>query len=159
MCGGPGACARRCREDAAHPARERAVRERVESYGDDGARLDAVERRQIDPIAIVGVGCRFPGGVDSPNAFWHLVRAGRDPKSVSVPGFYPDNGTVRGDLYDPAGVPRRGPGVHAPMSSSPASPARSPASTTLDRVAARLPEAVAKAPGDGVVGSVGCGVG
>jgi myxalamid-type polyketide synthase MxaE and MxaD len=31
-----------------------------------------------EAIAIVGIGCRFPGGVDSPRAFWRLLRDGGD---------------------------------------------------------------------------------
>lgn len=31
-----------------------------------------------EPIAIVGIGCRFPGGVNSPETFWNLLRDGTD---------------------------------------------------------------------------------
>ena len=31
-----------------------------------------------DAIAIVGIGCRFPGGVDDPASFWKLLSEGRD---------------------------------------------------------------------------------
>ncbi len=31
-----------------------------------------------EPLAIVGIGCRFPGGADSPEAFWRLLNAGVD---------------------------------------------------------------------------------
>ena len=42
------------------------------------ARLDASERARHEPIAIVGAGCRFPGGADSPEAYWELIRDGVD---------------------------------------------------------------------------------
>ncbi len=31
-----------------------------------------------EPIAIVGIGCRFPGGADSPETYWDLLRDGKD---------------------------------------------------------------------------------
>lgn len=40
------------------------------------ARSEAVLR--ADPIAVVGMGCRLPGGVQSPEDFWRLLRDGVD---------------------------------------------------------------------------------
>ena len=37
------------------------------------------------PVAIIGMGCRFPGGADSPAAYWRLLAAGRDALA-DVPG-------------------------------------------------------------------------
>ena len=48
------------------------------------ARLDAAERGRTEPIAIVGMGCRFPGGAHDPEAFWRLLEAGGDA-IVEVP--------------------------------------------------------------------------
>jgi myxalamid-type polyketide synthase MxaD len=40
--------------------------------------LERRDRERSEPIAIVGMGCRFPGGSASPEAFWELLREGRD---------------------------------------------------------------------------------
>jgi myxalamid-type polyketide synthase MxaE and MxaD len=37
-----------------------------------------LERARREPIAIVGMACRFPGGADGPAAFWKLLQEGRD---------------------------------------------------------------------------------
>jgi acyl transferase domain-containing protein len=44
----------------------------------------ALARQLAEPIAIIGMACRFPGGVESPEAFWQLLRAGVDA-IVEVP--------------------------------------------------------------------------
>ena len=41
-------------------------------------RLAAEESKNREPIAIVGIGCRFPGGVRSPEDLWELVDSGVD---------------------------------------------------------------------------------
>lgn len=42
------------------------------------ARLDAIEQKRSEPIAIVGMACRFPGRADSAAAFWRMLCEGVD---------------------------------------------------------------------------------
>ncbi|MFB8005187.1 SDR family NAD(P)-dependent oxidoreductase [Nocardia sp. NPDC056000] len=56
-----------------------------------------LESRNNDPIAIVSMACRFPRDVDSPEALWALVSAGKE-----ATGPFPDDrGWDMDALYDP----------------------------------------------------------
>ena len=48
-------------------------------------RLDKHERRETEPIAVIGIGCRFPGRVDGPDSFWQLLSEGVDGISEVPP--------------------------------------------------------------------------
>ncbi|MDP7690919.1 MAG: type I polyketide synthase [Vicinamibacterales bacterium] len=53
------------------------MREALETIEQLQVRLRARSELRSEPLAIVGVGCRFPGASD-PKAFWRLLREGRD---------------------------------------------------------------------------------
>ena len=38
------------------------------------------------PIAIIGIGCRFPGGVTGPDSYWRLLSDGVDATRDLPPG-------------------------------------------------------------------------
>jgi acyl transferase domain-containing protein len=42
------------------------------------AKLEALEGERKEPIAIVGMGCRLPGGIDGPDAYWDRLARGVD---------------------------------------------------------------------------------
>jgi acyl transferase domain-containing protein len=44
-------------------------------------RLREMEEKEQEPLAVVGMGCRFPGGARTPEEFWELIRSGTDAVS------------------------------------------------------------------------------
>ncbi len=56
----------------------------------------ALLERSGEPIAIVGMSCRFPGGVDSPDSLWDMVADERDVMS----DFPTDRGWDLAGLFD-----------------------------------------------------------
>jgi acyl transferase domain-containing protein/acyl carrier protein len=49
-------------------------------------KLQRLEVARHEPVAIIGTGCRFPGGADDPEAFWKLLEAGKDAVIDVPPG-------------------------------------------------------------------------
>jgi hypothetical protein len=70
------------------------------------------------PIAIVGVGCRFPGGASSPERLWEVLSDGQSAWSE----FPPDRMNING-FYHPS--PERSDGVRCPGEEAERQPADS----------------------------------
>ena len=69
------------------------------------ARLEAIEKSRTEPIAIIGMGCRFPGGANDPTTFWQLLRDGVDaitevpPDRWNVDAYYDPDPEAPGKTY------------------------------------------------------------
>ncbi len=67
-------------------------------------KIEDMERAKCEPIAIIGMGCRFPGGSDNPDKFWELLLNGNDA-IVDIPrdrwdvdAYYDADHTVPGKI-------------------------------------------------------------
>ncbi len=89
---------------AASPDRRAIIAEALRKIDDLTARLAVAERGDTEPVAVVGMGCRLPGGVDTPGQYWQLLLDGGSGV-VRVPAqrwdadaFYSADHTVPGTI-------------------------------------------------------------
>ncbi len=68
------------------------------------ARVETLDRERTQPIAVVGVSCRFPGGASSPERYWQLLKSKVDGVTE-----------VPGDRWDRDAYVRRDPQAAAKM--------------------------------------------
>ncbi len=69
------------------------------------SQLEAKKKSQAEPIAIIGMGCRVPGGGNNPESFWDLLRNGRDATGEiplsrwNIEAFYDEDKSKKDRMY------------------------------------------------------------
>jgi acyl transferase domain-containing protein/acyl carrier protein len=72
-------------------------------------RLAAYEAKKHEPIAVIGMGCRFPGGVTDPESMWQLLRSGTNgvrevpPERWDVDAYYDPDPDAPRKMYSRRG--------------------------------------------------------
>ncbi|WP_343709354.1 polyketide synthase, partial [Mycobacterium sp.] len=94
---------------AAPSDRRAIITEALRKIDDLTARLEIAEKGDTEPIAVVGIGCRLPGGADSPAEFWRMLQDGGSG-IVAVPAerwdadaFFAEDHSVPGTIVSKKG--------------------------------------------------------
>jgi phthiocerol/phenolphthiocerol synthesis type-I polyketide synthase C len=94
---------------AASSDRRAIITEALRKIDDLTARLEIAEKGHTEPIAVVGMGCRFPGGVNNSAEYWQLLLDGASGV-VRVPSerwdadaFFTEDHTVPGTICNREG--------------------------------------------------------
>ncbi|MEM7417514.1 MAG: SDR family NAD(P)-dependent oxidoreductase [Gemmatimonadota bacterium] len=67
------------------------------------ARIRELESDRAEAVAVIGAGCRLPGGVVDPDSFWELLRSGTDAVLPAPPVTRPTWGDTDPTELPPAG--------------------------------------------------------
>ncbi|MBB2992924.1 acyl transferase domain-containing protein [Mycolicibacterium iranicum] len=93
----------------ATPDRRAIITEALRKIDDLTARLAVAEKAETEPIAVVGIGCRLPGGVGDADRFWEFLSNGENGV-IRVPAdrwdadeFYSPDHTVPGTICNREG--------------------------------------------------------
>jgi len=68
-------------------------------------KLEMMERSRSEAIAIIGMGCRFPGNANTPESFWELLSNGKDSvreiplERWDIDSYYDPNPDTPGKMY------------------------------------------------------------
>ncbi|RQH10614.1 MgcI [Okeania hirsuta] len=68
-------------------------------------KLEMMERSRSEAIAIIGIGCRFPGNANTPESFWELLSNGKDSvreiplERWDIDSYYDPNPDTPGKMY------------------------------------------------------------
>lgn len=91
--------------DKLQPDHAQLLKRSLAAINDLQAQLAEARRSRAEPIAVLGLACRFPGGADTPEAFWNLLMNGTDAVTEvpadrwDVDAFYDPDPNASGKTY------------------------------------------------------------